>query len=264
MMALLAIFGSSFLISLSGALMPGPLFTLSVRETLRRGFWVGPLLATGHALIELALVVGLALGLSEFLGEGKGTAAIAMLGGTFLIWMGYEMLRTAPRQELGLPAGRHGLPARGRSAAPQPVPIPIPIEDPPWSYRRRLMAAMRGVEASAGPRGHASRQAGAAASILVPAGVLVSVANPYWIIWWATIGMAYIDKALVHGPAGVSTFFTAHILSDFAWLSLVAFALVTGRRLMSPPVYRGILMACGAFLVGLGVWFIYSGVSFIA
>jgi len=58
MLALLAIFGSSFLISLSGALMPGPLFTLSVRETLRRGFWVGPLLATGHALIELALVVG--------------------------------------------------------------------------------------------------------------------------------------------------------------------------------------------------------------
>ncbi|MGA2286700.1 MAG: LysE family transporter [Dehalococcoidia bacterium] len=256
MMALLAIFGSSFLISLSGALMPGPLFTLSVRETLRRGFWVGPLLATGHALIELALVVGLALGLSEFLGQGKGTAAIAMLGGVFLIWMGYEMLRTAPRQQLDLPVRRGG-------SAPQPVPIPIPIEDPPWGYRRRLLAAMRGVDASGQRLGHSSRHAGAAASILVPAGVLVSVANPYWIIWWATIGMAYIDKALVHGPAGVGTFFTAHILSDFAWLSLVAFALVTGRRLMSTPVYRGILMACGAFLIGLGVWFIYSGVSFI-
>ncbi len=248
MMALLAIFGSSFLISLSGALMPGPLFTLSVRETLRRGFWVGPLLATGHALIELALVVGLALGLSEFLGEGKGTAAIAMLGGAFLIWMGFEMLRTAPRQELGLPARRPG-------SAPQPVPIPI--EDPPWGYGRRLMAAVRGIEGSAGVTG-------AAASILVPAGVLVSVANPYWIVWWATIGMEYIDKALVHGPAGVGSFFTAHILSDFAWMSLVAFAVVTGRRLMSTPVYRGILMACGAFLIALGAWFVYSGVSFLA
>ncbi len=255
MMALLAIFGSSFLISLSGALMPGPLFTLSVRETLRRGFWVGPLLATGHALIELVLVIALALGLSEFLGEGKGTAAIAMLGGAFLIWMGYEMLRTAPRQELQLPA-------RGRGSAPQPVPVPIPIEDPPWSagqpsYRQRLLAAMRGVDVAGGRQGPAK-------SILVPAGVLASVANPYWIIWWATIGMAYIDKALVHGAAGVGSFFTAHILSDFAWLSLVAFGLVTGRRLMSTPVYRGILMVCGAFLIGLGVWFIYSGVSFVA
>jgi threonine/homoserine/homoserine lactone efflux protein len=118
------------------------------------------------------------------------------------------------------------------------------------------MAAMRGVDVSGGREG--------AASILVPAGVLASVANPYWIIWWATIGMAYIDKALVHGAAGVGSFFTAHILSDFAWLSLVAFGLVTGRRLMSTPVYRGILMVCGAFLIGLGVWFIYSGVSFIA
>ena len=71
MMALLAIFGGSFLIALSGALMPGPLFTLSVRETLRRGFWVGPLVATGHALIELVLVIALALGLSQFLAEGR-------------------------------------------------------------------------------------------------------------------------------------------------------------------------------------------------
>jgi threonine/homoserine/homoserine lactone efflux protein len=248
MIALLAIFGSSFLISLSGALMPGPLFTLSVRETLRRGFWVGPLLATGHALIELALVVGLALGLSEFLGEGKGTAAIAMLGGTFLIWMGYEMLRTAPRQELRL--------------APQPVPIRKPIEDPPWrtaSYRQRLLAAIRGRDMPG-----ATNRIRSLSAVLVPAGVLVSVANPYWIIWWATVGMAYIDKALDHGVAGVGSFFTAHILSDFAWLSLVAFALVTGRKLMSTPVYRGILVACGAFLVALGVWFVYSGISFLA
>jgi threonine/homoserine/homoserine lactone efflux protein len=247
MLALLAIFGSSFLISLSGALMPGPLFTLSVRETLRRGFWVGPLLATGHALIELALVVGLALGLSEFLGEGTGTAIIAILGGLFLLWMGYEMLRTAPRQELRL--------------APQPVPIPIPIEDPPWqaSYRQRLLAAMRGNDAA----GTTSRIRSLSA-LLIPAGALVSIANPYWIIWWATVGMAYIQKALDHGAAGVGSFFTAHILSDFAWLSLVAFALVTGRKLISTPVYRGILMVCGVFLVGLGGWFVYSGVSFLA
>jgi len=248
MLALLAIFGSSFVIGLSGALMPGPLFTLSVRETLRRGFWVGPLLATGHALIELALVVGLALGLSKFLGEGRGTAVVAMLGGLFLIWMGYEMLRTAPRQELRL--------------APQPVLMPTPIEDPPWravSYRRRLLAAMRGSDAPGAMSGLRST-----AAVLLPAGVLVSVANPYWIIWWATIGMAYIDKALAHGAAGIGFFFSGHILSDFVWLSLVAFALVTGRRIMSTPVYRGILMVCGALLVALGGWFIYSGVTFLA
>src|SRR3990172_5776081 len=110
MLALLAIFGTSFVVSLSGALMPGPLFTLTVRETLRRGFWAGPVVTVGHAVIELALVIGLAVGLKRFLqDEGPATAAIALAGGAFLLWMGYEMLRSAPRQSLDLE--RERLPA---------------------------------------------------------------------------------------------------------------------------------------------------------
>src|SRR4030042_1193888 len=137
MMALLAIFGGWMLISLSGALMPGPLFTLSVRETLRRGFWVGPMVATGHAIIELVLVIGLALGLSEFLGEGTGTAAIAIVGGLFLLWMGYQMLRTAPRQVLNLPGG-------ATAENPDPTPADPPGGEAHPSYRLRLLAAMSG------------------------------------------------------------------------------------------------------------------------
>ncbi|MDP2949406.1 MAG: LysE family transporter, partial [Chloroflexota bacterium] len=67
--ALAAIFATSFAVGFTGALMPGPLTTLTVRETMRRGFWAGPLLALGHGVIELALVVGLALGLSRLLDE---------------------------------------------------------------------------------------------------------------------------------------------------------------------------------------------------
>jgi len=246
MTALLAIFGGSFLIALSGALMPGPLFTLSVRETLRRGFWVGPLVATGHALIELVLVIALALGLNQFLAEGTGTAVIAVAGGLFLLWMGYHMLRTAPRQELNL--------------AQTPVEAsraPAPGAPGGESYRRRLLGAMTGTDAVArsGPL--------SMVSLIVPAGAIMSVANPYWIIWWATIGMAYMSESLDHGVAGVGSFFTAHILSDFVWLSLVAFALVTGRRLMSTGVYRSILLACGVLVLGLGAWFIYSGIDFL-
>ena len=56
---------------------------------------------------------------------------------------------------------------------------------------------------------------------------------------------------------------TAHILSDFAWLTLVAFVLATGRRIMSGRVYRGFLAACGLFLLVLGVYFLYSVVGFL-
>lgn len=243
-MALLAIFANTFIISLSGALMPGPLFTLSVRETLRRGFWVGPMVAAGHGLIELALVIGLALGLSEFLDEGLGTAVIAFLGGVFLLWMGYHMVRTAPHQELRLQAD----------------PLPNSGAGPLASggYRRRLVAAMAGTDAAV-----ASTRPLPMLGVLVPAGILVSVANPYWIIWWASIGMAYLTESLDHGAAGVSSFFTAHILSDFLWLSFVAFVLASGRRMMSARTYRAILLVCGVFLLAIGVRFVYSAFDFL-
>ncbi len=40
--AVAAIFATSFLVSLTGALSPGPLTTLAVREGVRRGVWAGP------------------------------------------------------------------------------------------------------------------------------------------------------------------------------------------------------------------------------
>lgn len=250
MSAIFAIFATSFVVSLSGALMPGPLFTLTVRETLRRGFWVGPIVTLGHGLIELVLVIGLALGLSELLGEeGPATAVIAFLGGLFLLWMGYQMIRSAPRSRFE-PA----------NAAVPEAHDPSPSRPATFvsGYRQGLMAAVAGSDTRTASRGLAPM-----AAILVPAGILVSVSNPYWVIWWATIGTAYISESLEEGAVGVTSFFSAHILSDLAWLCLVAFVLATGRRLMSHSVYRGILMMCGLFLLVLAVWFIYSGINFL-
>jgi threonine/homoserine/homoserine lactone efflux protein len=251
MSAIFAIFATSFVVSLSGALMPGPLFTLTVRETLRHGFWVGPIVTLGHGLIELVLVIGLALGLNELLAEeGLATAIIAFLGGLFLLWMGYQMIRTAP--------GSRFEPANATVPRPQ-NPTPSPPATPMSGYRRGLMAAVAGSETTTASAGLAS-----VATILVPAGILVSVSNPYWVIWWASVGAAYISESLEEGAAGVTSFFTAHILSDLVWLSLVAFVLATGRRLMSHAVYQGILLMCGLFLLVLAAWFIYSGVSFLS
>lgn len=230
---LLAIFGTSFVVGLTGALTPGPLFTMTVREALRRGFWAGPLLAVGHALIELALVVALAFGLNQVLDEGPVTAAVALAGGLVLVWMGQQIVRTAPRQvlevqpQLALAVAGPGAPIAGavRGGAPGPWGLPF--------------------------------------ASLVPAGALVSASNPYWVIWWATVGAAYVSKSLEYGAAGISAFYGGHILSDLAWLALVAFVLASGRRLMSRRAYQGVLLACGLFLVVLGGWFVLSGVNFL-
>src|SRR3990172_8924176 len=100
--ALSAIFGTSFVVSLSGALSPGPLTTMAVREGARTGFWAGPALALGHGLIELVLVIGLELGLNELLDRDPVTATTAFVGGAFLIYLGVRTILAAPTLEARL------------------------------------------------------------------------------------------------------------------------------------------------------------------
>ena len=66
---LFSIFGTSFVIALSGALMSGPVLTVTISDSSRRRFWAGPLMIVGHGILELALVVLLLLGLGPYLSK---------------------------------------------------------------------------------------------------------------------------------------------------------------------------------------------------
>ena len=94
----------------------------------------------------------------------------------------------------------------------------------------------------------------------VVAGVLMSAANPYWLIWWLTIGLGYVMFSGQYGVAGVALFYLGHILADFAWYTLVSGAVAQGRRFLSDGLYRGFLAGCGVFLVGFGGYFAVQGV----
>src|SRR4030043_7163 len=86
----------------------------------------------------------------------------------------------------------------------------------------------------------------------VLAGVLMSAANPYWLIWWLTIGLGYVMFSMKYGWLGVALFFIGHILADFAWYTLVSGAVAQGRRFISDRLYQGFLAGCGVFLFGFG------------
>ncbi len=246
--ALGAIFGTSFVVSLTGALAPGPVSTMAVREGVRRGFWAGPALAAGHGVVEALLVVGLALGLNELLDTDAVTASVALAGGLYLVYLGLFTVITAPKQELQLEA--QGVPV-GATLAGGPSPEASPATsvgpgsspDPPSGAFRTIPARV--------------------AAGLAFSGIALSVTNPFWVAWWATIGTAYIVEALDQGAVGVGAFYTAHFITDLGWLSLIAFLLAGGRRLMSRAAYRAILGACGLFLVALGGWFLSSGLGYV-
>jgi len=92
--------------------------------------------------------------------------------------------------------------------------------------------------------------------IVTAKGILISLANPYWYVWWMTIGAAFMIKSVQHSFGGVASFYIGHILADFIWYLFVGFLISTGRRFFNQKIYIGILIACSLFLLYLGIRFI--------
>ena len=151
MFPLLTIFAGAFVVGLSGAMAPGPVLTVTISETLKRGFKAGPLIVLGHALLEIVLLLLIAAGLGPFFEHPVVTTVFLSAGGTVLLWMGGQMVITNKRT----------------------------TED-------ALNA--KGAESPYGP---------------VLAGIVLSLTNPFWIIWWVTVGMGFVMQSFQYGLAGL-------------------------------------------------------------
>jgi threonine/homoserine/homoserine lactone efflux protein len=90
-------------------------------------------------------------------------------------------------------------------------------------------------------------------------GALVSLSNPYWTIWWITVGVAILSKSLPFGLLGVALFFTGHILADFLWYSGVTLAVSQGKNFLTPRFYQFLMFFCGLLLLVMSLYFMYSG-----
>jgi threonine/homoserine/homoserine lactone efflux protein len=124
-----------------------------------------------------------------------------------------------------------------------------------WMGGSMLLDAVRGTMTL-------SLDAETSASRLGPVlrGAAVSLSNPYWMIWWATVGLKIASDAIAVGPVAVGAFFIGHELADFAWYALIIAAVAKGRHLFSDRVYRAVIGVCAAFLVFLGIGYVLAGV----
>lgn len=95
-------------------------------------------------------------------------------------------------------------------------------------------------------------------------GALMSLANPYWTIWWATIGLGYVLNAQKFGFPGVAVFFTGHILVDFLWYTFVSVGIHKGRKILPLFVYRMLIGSCGLFLIVYAGYLISNGIKTMA
>lgn len=112
-MTLPVLFIYSFAVGFAAVVSPGPVSTAIVSEAARRGFFVGPLIAAGHSVLELIMIVALAGGLAAGLNQPGIQAAIGLVGGVFLVWMGATMALGVVRGQVNLPQAQAGGPVLG-------------------------------------------------------------------------------------------------------------------------------------------------------
>ena len=96
------------------------------------------------------------------------------------------------------------------------------------------------------------------------AGFITSVSNPYFWLWWLTIGAGFLLDGVQGGFLVVGAFVAGHWLADLGWFTFISVGIGRSRTLLSEQVYRGVIRACGVILVLFGLYYIVSFLPVLA
>lgn len=92
------------------------------------------------------------------------------------------------------------------------------------------------------------------------AGIITTALNPYFLLWWVTIGAALILATRKFGILGFILFAIVHLFCDFIWCSFISLSVFKSKRLWSERIQEIVISVCAFILLGFGGWFIYNAV----
>ena len=95
----------------------------------------------------------------------------------------------------------------------------------------------------------------------VLAGLMLSASNPYFLLWWATIGLALATTAKGFGIWAFALFALVHWLCDCLWLQALSWASFKGSVLLGPRMQRNVQMICSLAMFAFGLMFIYNAAN---
>jgi len=93
------------------------------------------------------------------------------------------------------------------------------------------------------------------------AGIFLSGSNPYFLIWWATVGLAMITQARGFGAWAFVLFALAHWSVDLIWLTILSWASFKGASVFGPKGQRIVLAICAAAMFGFGLCFVGTQIA---
>lgn len=191
---------SVVLISLSGVIMPGPLFAVTVAKAYKNKK-SGAFIAFGHGIIEIPLMVLIYLGFAKLFNFQAVKIAAGIVGGITLIYLGSQM------------------------------------------WRRKAAVSLAGKDSN---------------YRALTAGIITTAANPYFFIWWLSIGAALILGGRRFGFLGFCIFALVHWLCDFFWYWFVSQATFRTKHLWNSKTQGIIIGVSACVLIAFGLWFILS------
>jgi threonine/homoserine/homoserine lactone efflux protein len=180
--------------------MPGPVFAVTIAKG-RKDKNAGALIALGHGIIEVPLILLIYLGFARFFTSDAVKMVIGLAGGTMLILMGIQMYK-----------GR-------KSMADESKELPYSS---------------------------------------LTAGIITTSSNPYFFLWWGTIGTTLILTASAFGFIGFLLFAIVHWSCDFIWILFVSVATFKSKHLWNNRIHEIVFSVCSAILVIFGLKFIIS------
>jgi threonine/homoserine/homoserine lactone efflux protein len=86
-------------------------------------------------------------------------------------------------------------------------------------------------------------------------GMVMTGGNPYFLLWWATIGVALITTAVTFGLFGLVVFTILHLACDIGWDQFLSVTVFKTKHLWTPKAQKIVFSICAAVLVGLGIYF---------
>ena len=89
---------SVLLISLTGVLMPGPLFAVTLEKASKSKI-SGALISVGHGIVEFPLMFLIFFVLSQFEIPNLVQVAVGLIGGALMVFMGVQTFRNRRKQE---------------------------------------------------------------------------------------------------------------------------------------------------------------------
>jgi len=204
-------------ISVSGVLSPGPLFFANLIYGSKEGFYSGVKIASGHAIVELLLVILLAAGIfgfSSFKLTSEIIRIIGLVGGTAIIIFSISQITNIIKRRRYIDVANDKNKRR-------------------YSYSSKISNKGRRLERP----------------FII--GLTFSALNPFFIIWWLTVGLKLIsDSVYLFGIVeGILILFSFHIWMDYTWLSVTAYLMSKGRLILKERLYQYFLLSIVSFVL---------------